>query len=152
MDGKLPTQVIYAGKTPACLPKIQHPQDWHLTYSENHWSNEHTMMGYLHNILIPYVNKTHHNLKLSSTHPYLVIFDTLKYQTTDAFLHTLNDNNILVVEVPLNCTDQLQPLHVAVNKPLKDQMKKQFHHWYAGEVKKTSAKHSMILSHHIILI
>lgn len=32
MDGKLLSmQVIYAGKTPACLPKIQHPQDWHVT-------------------------------------------------------------------------------------------------------------------------
>ena len=38
MDGKLlPTQVIYAGKTPDCLPKVQYPADWYLTYSENHW-------------------------------------------------------------------------------------------------------------------
>ena len=45
MDGKLlPTQVIYADKTPACLPKGDNPTDWHLTYSENHWSNEHTMI------------------------------------------------------------------------------------------------------------
>ena len=43
MDGKLlPTQVIYAGKTPACLPKGDIPTDWYLTYSENHWENEHT--------------------------------------------------------------------------------------------------------------
>lgn len=51
-------------------------------------------------------------------------------------MDTLDDNNILVVEVPRNCTDRLQPLDLAVNKPLKDQMKKQFHHWCAGEVKK----------------
>jgi len=25
-----------------------------MTYSENHWSNEYILMGYLHNILIPY--------------------------------------------------------------------------------------------------
>jgi len=30
----------------------------------------------------------------------------------------------------------LQPLNLAVNKPLKDQMKKQYDHWCAGEVKK----------------
>jgi len=41
-------------------------------------------------------------------------------------LKVLEDNNILVVEVPLNCTDRLQPLDLAVNKPLKDQMKDNF--------------------------
>ena len=41
MKGKLlPTQIIYAGKTPACLPKADYPSDWFLTYTENHWSNE----------------------------------------------------------------------------------------------------------------
>ena len=45
MDGKLlPTQVIYAGKTPACLPNCDYPPEWYLTYSENHWSNEQTMI------------------------------------------------------------------------------------------------------------
>jgi len=137
MDGKLlPTQVVYAGKTPACLPKIKYPENWHLTYSENHWSNEHTMMGYLHNILIPYVKVTRLNLKLSPSHPCLVIFDSFKGQTTQEFLDTLERNDILVVEVQPNCTDRLQPLDLAVNKPLKDQMKKQFHLWYAGEIKK----------------
>jgi len=29
--------------------------------------------------------------------------------------------------MPPNCTDRLQPLDHAVNKPLKDQMKRQFH-------------------------
>ena len=136
-DGKLlPTQVIYAGKTPACLPKGDIPTDWYLTYSENHWANEHTMMGYLHNILLPYINAMRVDLKLSKTQTAVVIFDTFKGQTTQTFLDTLKENNILVVEIPPNCTDRLQPLDLAVNKPLKDQMKQQFHHWYAEEVQK----------------
>ena len=37
MKGKLlPTQVIYAGKTPACLPKADYPSDWFLTTSVTH--------------------------------------------------------------------------------------------------------------------
>ena len=51
-------------------------------------------------------------------------------------MDSLEENNILVVEIPPNCTDRLQPLDLAVNKPLKDQMKRQFHHWYADEVQK----------------
>ena len=137
MSGKLlPTQVIYAGKTPACLPKVTYPKDWYLTYTENHWSNEQTMLGYLHNILIPYVKATRVELKLSQTHSCLVLFDTFKGQTTPQFMKVLEENNILVVEVPPNCTDRLQPLDLAVNKPLKDQMKRQFHHWYSKEVQK----------------
>ena len=41
MKGKLlPTQVIYAGKTPACLLKVDYLSDWFLTYTINHWSNK----------------------------------------------------------------------------------------------------------------
>ena len=36
--------------------------------------------------------------------------------------------------VPANCTDKLQPLDVAVNKPLKDELMKRFHTWYAEEI------------------
>lgn len=68
----LPVQVIYAGKTPACLPKAEFPPNWHVTFTPNHWSNEGTMMGYLHNILIPNVEKLHSNQNLSTTHPALV--------------------------------------------------------------------------------
>jgi len=42
----------------------------------------------------------------------------------------------LVAEIPPNCTDRQQPLDLAVNKPLKDQMKWQFHLRYAEEVQK----------------
>ena len=75
-------------------------------------------------------------LKLSKTHSCLVIFDTFKGQTTPGFLKVLEQNNILVAEIPPNCTDWLQLLDLAVNKPLKDQMKRQFHQWYSEEVEK----------------
>ena len=75
-------------------------------------------------------------LKLSKTYSCLVIFDTFKDQTTSDFLKVLEQNNILVAEIPPNCTDQLQPLDLAVNKPLKDQIKRQFHQWHSEEVEK----------------
>ena len=36
----LPPQLIYQGKTTACLPRYNFPNDWHVTYTPNHWSNE----------------------------------------------------------------------------------------------------------------
>ena len=48
----------------------------------------------------------------------------------------LDKHNIRYVQVPPICTDKLQPLDIAINKPLKDELKKQFHTWYASEVHK----------------
>ena len=36
----LPMQLIYAGKTKRCLPKIEFPRSFNVTYTENHWSNQ----------------------------------------------------------------------------------------------------------------
>ena len=44
----------------------------------------------------------------------------------------LEENNILYVIVPANCTDKLQPLDLSINKPAKDYMKQRFQEWYGG--------------------
>ena len=37
MDGNfLPPQLVYAGKTPKRLPNIDFPEDWDITFTENH--------------------------------------------------------------------------------------------------------------------
>ena len=82
------------------------------------------------------MNATRAELKPSQTHSCLILFDTFKGQTTTSFLKVLEGNNILVMEIPPNCTDGLQPLDLAVNKPLKNQMKRHFHQWYSQEVEK----------------
>ena len=53
----LPPQLVYQGKTTRCLPGVEFPEGWHITHSENHWSNEYTMKEYIAKIIIPYVNK-----------------------------------------------------------------------------------------------
>ena len=141
MSGKLlPVQVVYKGKTPACLPKVPFPDDWHVTFTTNHWSNEETMMGYLHCILLPYIEKVRKELKLSATQRAFVIFDQFKAQNTEGFLQALEKNNISVVGVPPNCTDRLQPLDVSVNKPLKSHMKNSFQQWYSDQVERNLAR------------
>ena len=63
---------------------------------------------------------------------YLVISDRFKAQCTETVLEALEENHILVVLVPANCTDRLQPFDVSV----KEFLRGQFHHWYASEVSK----------------
>ena len=43
----LPMQLIYQDKTPKCLPSVQFPSNWNVTFTDNHWSNETTMLEYL---------------------------------------------------------------------------------------------------------
>ena len=132
----LPMQLIYTGKTTACLPTIKFPKDWLLSFTPNHWSNEEKTKEYLESIIIPYIKTKRHELGLDDTFPALVIFDVFKGQTTEAMFQLLRDNNIYVVTIPANCTDKLQPMDLSVNKALKNSMKQQFSEWYSSIVYK----------------
>ena len=68
LSGKfLPPQLIYSGTTSACLPKVEMPADWDVTFTHNHWAKESTMMCYSLNILLLYVEKTRNVLDLLQT-------------------------------------------------------------------------------------
>ena len=75
-------------------------------------------------------------MKLESSHSALVLFDCFRGQTTEEVKAMLLQNNILSIQIPPNCTDKLQPLDVSVNKPMKDELRRKFHLWYASEVEK----------------
>ena len=51
----LPPQVIYQGKIHRWIPKVKFPDDWDVTFQQNHWSNKGTMTDYIEKILLPYV-------------------------------------------------------------------------------------------------
>ena len=87
----------------------------HYLYS-HHWANESTSIAYIKNIIIPYITKERARLDLSSNHSALVLFDVFKGQCTPEVLKLLEDNHILYVTIPNNCTDKLQPLDLSVNK------------------------------------
>ena len=62
----------------------------------------------------------------------LAIFDVFK-QTTDAIYEMLEKNHILIVKIPVNCTDRLQPMDVSVNKAVKDFLRQKFMEWYSTQ-------------------
>ena len=45
-------------------------------------------------------------------------------------LEKLRIENVEVVFIPANCTSELQPLDLSVNKPMKDHLKTKFTQWY----------------------
>ena len=65
------------------------------------------------------------------------MFDVFRGQTIDEVYQLLEENHILVVLVPSNCIDKLQPLDLSVNKAAKDNIRQNFHAWYAQKVKES---------------
>ena len=130
----LPPQIIYTGKTPRCLPSVKFADNWHVTYTTNHWANEETTLAYIENILVPYVTQKRQSLSLNSQHPALVIVDRFKGQCTLSVLSAPDKNDIDLVVVPANCTDHLQPLNVSLNKSAKEFLRRKFQEWYANQV------------------
>ena len=125
----LPVQLVYQGKTTKSLPTVDFPKQWHLTFTENHWSNENTMIDYVEKIFVPYVKSKQEELGLDATYPALAIFNEFNGQTTDTVFSRLKKNHIYYVIVPPNCTDKLQPLDVSVNKPAKAFLRNCFQTW-----------------------
>ena len=130
----LPPQLLYQGKTTHCHPVKEFLKGWDVWHSDNHWSNEETMKHYVEKIIVPFVSNKRAELKLTASHLALAIFDSFKGQTTPAIYSLLRSHNIVAIQVPANCTDRLQPLDVSVNKPVKQEMRKQFQMWYAEQV------------------
>ena len=102
----LPLQLIYKGKTLRCHPNYKFPPGWHITHSPNHWSNETTMIEYIENIVIPYVENIREMLYTPST-PGLIIMDNFKGQITKKIDLLLEENHLHTCLLPANTTDIL---------------------------------------------
>jgi len=94
------------------------------------------MKRYIEKIIIPFVTQKRETLKLEASYSVITIFDGFRGQTTNDIRASLNSHNIIPMQLPLNCTDKLQPLDISINKPMKDHLKAKFQQWYANEVKK----------------
>ena len=127
-------QLIYAGKSSRCLPAFELPLDWLISYTPNHWSNEATMISYIEEIIVPFVQKKREDLRVGENQSALAIFDHFKGQLTNKVTECLEKHNIQSALVPANCTDRLQPLDLSVNKAAKAFLQSQFQNWYAEEV------------------
>ena len=102
----LPPQLIYGGKTVRCHPTISFPHNWVITHSSsNHWSNEETMLQYIRDVIVPFVDSTRQRLELPEDQLALAIFDHFKGQLTEAVTTELEDNFIHSVIIPPNAPE-----------------------------------------------
>ena len=129
----LPLQLLYAGVTDRCHP-TNFPNDWDVWHSSNHWVNESTTLRYIEKVLTPCVHKRRQKLGLPKDSKALLLWGVFRAHRTEPVLEKLKTENIEVVFIPTNCTSELQPLYLSVNKPLKDHLKTKFTQWYADQV------------------
>ena len=80
------------------------------------------MLRFIDKVLNPYLQKKREELELPECQKALLILDVFRAHRTTEVQPKLSESNILVVFVPANCTDRLQPLDLSVNKPFKNEM------------------------------
>ena len=111
----LSPQVIYQGKSTRCLPTYKFSGNWSVIYTPKHWSNDKTMEECIKIMIIPYFESKRQKLKLEADKHGLLLFDNFNGQCTDGIFQLLEGHLINSVIIPVNCTDQLQPLNLSFN-------------------------------------
>lgn len=79
-------------------------------FNPNAYANETILVNWITDMLVPAL----------PTGPRLLALDVAKFHKTNAVLDTLRSHDIIPAMIPPGCTGLVQPLNVAVNKPLKD--------------------------------
>jgi len=85
-------------------PRVQ------VIFNPNAHANEAVLVNWIANMLVP-------NLPPG---PRLLAMDVAKFHKTKLLLSTLQSHNIIPSLIPPGCTGLLQPLDIAINKPVKD--------------------------------
>jgi hypothetical protein len=142
MDGDLlPLQLIFEGKTTRCHPSqpssiAEH--HFHITHSENHWSNATTMKDWVEHVLLPFADRKLAAANLSADSHIILLLDCWKVHTNGEFPAWLKEKHprIHAVYVPANCTSQLQVADVMLQRPFKAGIRKRFTEWATAEIKR----------------
>ena len=121
----LPLQLIYGGNTKRCHPAHQFPRDWLVSHSQNHWAKEDTMLEYIQEVIVPFVDNRREALGLNNDQPALAIFDHFKGQLTEK-INELEENYMHSVLIPVSYTGLLQPMDISVNKVIKSFLRSKF--------------------------
>lgn len=130
----LPMQIIYQGKTARCHPTFDFPEEFNITHSINHWSNEEKSIELINKVLVPYVQKKKKELGFRSSKKWLLIADVFKAQWTDKVKDLVEKHHGKMVPVPHNMTNYFQPLDLTVNRSCKSFLRDQAQTWYAEQV------------------
>lgn len=110
-------------KTKRCRPYL---------YQQAGTSGTFTTIGAIEMIIVPFFARKRKALDLDTSHPALVLFDCFQGQTTSDITSLVKKHHVVSAQIPANCTDKIQPMDIAMNKPdrVKDELQARFQSWY----------------------
>ena len=124
-------QLVYKGTTKKCYSPYKFPDDWLVSHSPNHWSNEGIMIEYIYKVIVAYVDRKRDDL---GNYLAVAIFDHFKGQLTERVTQVLEKNNIHSVLILTAFTGKLQPMDTSVNRVVKSFIRRKFSEWCAEQV------------------
>ena len=130
----LPIQLIYHGKTKRSLPNYAFPRDFHVTFTENQWSNLEEYLALFQKIIFPYLRAKKAELGYPEEQFSLIIMDAFKGQDNVEMRSLCLENNCELVIVPHNLTNKFRPLDITINQKAKKFISHKFNKWYAERV------------------
>ena len=84
MSGEfLPIPVIYEDKTTRCLPKCTFPENFDITFFENHWFNTEKGISFFKKVVFPHFKNVRQTKGYPNEQMSLVIMDTFKGQDNE---------------------------------------------------------------------
>lgn len=129
----LPPQVIYKGKQTRATQSTTFLMTGTL-HIQKIIGQTNTSFRYLDKFIVPYVNKVRNELGLPLRQKALIILDFFSAQLSEEFRERMKELGLVCVYIPPNCTSELQPMDLSVQKIVKDRMRDQFETWYAEKV------------------
>jgi hypothetical protein len=127
----LPLQLIFTGLTARCHPAATPSSvaaGVHITHSPNHWSSLETMQQWVTDVLLPYAERQIVAHKLRSDANIVLLLDVWSVHKGEPFRFFLRTHHprIHLIFVPANCTSKLQVADVALQRPFKSSISRNF--------------------------
>ncbi|GBB89805.1 hypothetical protein RclHR1_16600001 [Rhizophagus clarus] len=133
-DGtKFPPICIFKGKKLPHNERDLIPSGIIVWFQQNGWMDSNLMMDY-----VDYINESRTDSE--SKFPMIIVYDSFKEHLEESVKKKFHENGIDLAVIPGGLTSICQPLDVAINKPFKDNLHKEWHLWMAnGDASETSA-------------
>lgn len=108
-----PPLIVFAGQRFPPAPKLNVPNDWAISKSESGWINGEIFFEYFVNYFYPWL------VQKKVSFPVIVFLDGHKSHLTYHLSKFCSERDIVLIALPANCTHVMQPLDVAVFRPVK---------------------------------
>ena len=140
----LTTQLIFQGKTSRVVPKGEAAErlkfaGHHLTSTINHWSSLDTCKEFVLQVLKPWWKKIIAEKRLQETVKLIWLIDCWSVHVSKAFREwckEMHSSWMCTVYVAANCTSQLQPADVILQRPFKAAFRNGFNSWIISETQR----------------